>query len=159
MINWIQGHNPSSLFKALITHDGVFSTFSTFYSTDEVWFPEREFGPAPGLPWNLTSRATYARWSPEHHVGNWNTPHLVIHGDKDFRLTPDQGISVFNALRRRGVQTRLVYFENEGHWVLDPKSSRKWHHEVIGWFDRWIGQASEGGTKSESVRKGEYVQL
>ncbi|CAO1638829.1 unnamed protein product [Sympodiomycopsis kandeliae] len=146
MINWLQGHNDDSLFRTLVCHDGVFSTFSTFYSTEEHWFPEHEFG--FGVPWNLTSRAVYSRWSPENHVSNWKTPQLIIHGDKDFRLTPDQGISVFNTLRRRGVDTRLVYFENEGHWVLDSKSSLRWHREILSWLDKYIG---EGSHRNESV--------
>lgn len=147
MINWLQGHNNDGLFKALICHDGVFSTFSTFYSTEEHWFPEHEFGGS--VPWNLTARSVYSKWSPENHVANWNTPQLIIHGDKDFRLTPDQGVSVFNTLRRRGIDTRLVYFENEGHWVLNPKSSLRWHREVLGWLAKYIG--GEGGAEKQHL--------
>lgn len=40
MINWLNGHTDR--FKAFVNHDGMFSTVSTYYSTDELYFPERE---------------------------------------------------------------------------------------------------------------------
>lgn len=161
MINWLQGHNEEGLFKALVCHDGVFDPAGSWWSGDELYFPEHEFGGSgsgsvstsdgvAGLPW--TSPASYNRWSPSNHVGNWKTPQLVVHGAKDWRLTPDNGVSVFNALRRRGVETRLVYFEGEGHWVLDPQSSKRWHKEVLGWVERWIGKGRGGkGVKEEDA--------
>ncbi|EPQ31089.1 uncharacterized protein PFL1_01278 [Pseudozyma flocculosa PF-1] len=149
MINWIQGHNdPCSSsrggegdglagdkcfdFKALVCHDGVFSTASTWYSTDELYFPEAEFG---GTPWS--NPAGFARWSPSNHAANWNTPQLVIHGGRDYRLTESEGLSAFNTLQRRGVPSRLLYFPDENHWVLKPENSLRWHHEVIAWLKKW----------------------
>ena len=62
---------------------------------------------------------------------------LVVHGGNDFRLTDSQGLSVFNALQRRKVPSRLVYFPNENHWVLNPDNSLVWHREVLGWMNKW----------------------
>lgn len=153
MINWLQGHNNDGLFKALVCHDGVFDTTASWYSGDELYFPESEFG---GLPWSTgASQTSYDQWSPSNHIANWKTPQLIVHGAKDWRLTPDNGVSVFNALRRKGVPTRLVYMEKEGHWVLDARSSLRWHREVFGWVDKWIGK---GANKAEAEQGEEQVQ-
>lgn len=137
-VNWINGHNDDSLFKALVCHDGVWNLLNTWYGTDELYFPEREFGEA--LPWDLKARQIYLDNSPEAHAAKAVTPQLTIHGGKDFRLDPIEGISAFNALRRKGVPSRLLYFEDEGHWVLNPRNSLRWHNEVLGWFDRFISK-------------------
>ncbi|KAK0559325.1 Dipeptidyl-peptidase 5 [Tilletia horrida] len=131
-INWLQGHNNDGLFKGLVCHDGVFNTLNTYYSTDEIWFPEAEMG---GNPW--TNPEAYSRWSPSNHVSNWKTPQLTIHGGKDYRLTESEGLSVFNALQRRGVPSRFLYFPDENHWVLEPRNSLRWHEEVIGWLSKY----------------------
>jgi len=149
MINWIQGHNIDGLFKALVCHDGVFNTLNTFYSTDELYFPEFEFG---GTPWG--EKAEYSKWSPSTFVSNWETPQLIIHGGKDFRLTESEGLSAFNTLQRRGVPSKLVYFPDENHWVLDPENSLVWHEEVLGWMMKYsglnLGEIEMGEEKVES---------
>jgi dipeptidyl aminopeptidase/acylaminoacyl peptidase len=139
MINWINGHNEDKLFKGLVCHDGVFSTLSTFYSTEELYFPVFEFG---GVPWE--KREEYEKWSPEKFTQNWETPQLTIAGGKDYRLPESEGISVFNTLQRRGVPSRLVYFPNENHWVLEPKNSLKWHGEVLGWLLKYSRSEGSG---------------
>ncbi|CEH12076.1 Dipeptidyl aminopeptidase [Ceraceosorus bombacis] len=133
-INWIQGHNEDGLFKGLVSHDGVFSTLATFYSTDELYFPEFEFG---GVPW--VAREGYERWNPERFTGNWNTPQLTIAGRDDFRLPESEGISVFNTLQRRGVPSKLLVFQ-EGHWVVDERNSLRWYTEVIDWLKKYSAE-------------------
>ncbi|KAJ1873824.1 dipeptidylpeptidase [Coemansia sp. RSA 990] len=131
-INWINAHTTA--FKALVNHDGMFSTISTYYSTDELYFPETEF---EGVPFDKEARQNYERWSPERNVQNWKTPTLVIHGEKDYRLVVSEGLSTFTALRRQGVPARFLYYPDENHWVLKPANSLRWHHEVLGWITRW----------------------
>ena len=132
MVNWIQGHNDDKLFKGLVTHDGMFSTVSTYYSTEELYFPESEFG---GVPWEVEENFT--KFSPHRYTQHWNTPHLIVHGGKDYRLDPAEGISAFTALQRRGVPSRFVFFPDEGHWVNNPKNSLIWHNEVLNWLTNW----------------------
>ena len=69
--DWIQGHDLGRKFKALVCHDGVFSTQNQ-WSTEELFFPEHDFG---GTLWE--SRETYQRWDPSLHTQNWATPQLV----------------------------------------------------------------------------------
>ncbi len=131
MVNWIAGH--SDRFRALVSHDGVFDLVSKYGSTEELWFPEWEFG---GPYWE--NPEMYARWSPSAHVKSFKTPTLVIHGELDFRVPLEQGLGMFTALQRRGVPSRLLVFPDENHWVLKPQNSVRWYREVIGWLDRWV---------------------
>jgi dipeptidyl aminopeptidase/acylaminoacyl peptidase len=131
MINWIAGHTDR--FKCLVSHDGEFDQRISYFATEELWFPEWEQG---GAPWDPDT--TYDRWSPAQFVENWKTPMLVIHGAKDFRLPEFIGFSVFTALQRRGIPSKLLYFPDENHWVLKAKNSILWHDTVIGWLDQWL---------------------
>ena len=130
MINWIAGQTDR--FKALVSHDGVFDIVSMYGSTEELWFPEWEFG---GPYW--ANPEGYARFNPRDFVKGFKTPTLVVHGAKDYRVPVEQGLAMFTALRRQGVPARLVVFPDENHWVLKPANSVRWYDEVVGWLDRW----------------------
>jgi dipeptidyl aminopeptidase/acylaminoacyl peptidase len=130
MINWIAGHTDR--FKALVSHDGVYNLVSMYGSTEELWFPEWEFR---GTPW--TSREMYEKWSPSNFAASLKTPMLVIHGELDFRVPATQGMELFAALQRRGVPSRLLYFPDEGHWVLKPLNSDLWYRTVLDWIDKY----------------------
>jgi len=133
MTNWIAG-NWAEPWDCLVTHAGVFDTRSMGYSTEELWFTEWEHG---GTPWE--NPAGYERFNPVNHVGRWRTPTLVTHGAQDFRVPGEQSLAAFNALQRRGVPSRLVWFPDENHWILKPQNSVQWHAEVESWLDRWTG--------------------
>jgi dipeptidyl aminopeptidase/acylaminoacyl peptidase len=132
MMNWIAGQWPDR-FKCLVSHDGIFDNRSMYYSTEELWFPEHEFG-GP----EYQNPAAYARFNPVDFVSKWKTPTLVIHGQHDYRVPDSQGLAVFTALQRRGVPSELLYFPNENHWVLQPADSIQWYDSVLGWLNRWL---------------------
>ncbi|CAK7232492.1 hypothetical protein SBRCBS47491_008289 [Sporothrix bragantina] len=136
MINWIQGQPLGRRFKALVCHDGVFSTLNQ-YSSEELFFPLHDFG---GTLWE--NRAGYETWDPAKHTGEWATPMLVIHNELDYRLPITEGLSMFNVLQSRKVPSRLLSFPDENHWVLKPENSLVWHKEVLGWINRYT-QPSE----------------
>ncbi|WFD34702.1 hypothetical protein MCUN1_001546 [Malassezia cuniculi] len=156
MINWIAGHNDDGLFKALVTHDGVFDTTATWFGTDELYFPEAEFG---GKPWEANT--TYAEFSPSKYAHKWTTPHLIVHGGLDYRLDVSQAMSAWNTLQRLGTPSRLLYFPDEGHWVLNPLNSLKWHHEVLGWLKKYSTGAQDSSDAQDeqqsSVAKTEQL--
>jgi dipeptidyl aminopeptidase/acylaminoacyl peptidase len=131
MINWINGHTDR--FRCLVSHDGELDIKSSYYSTEELRFPEWELG---GPPWEKPD--AYDRWSPEGSVERWKTPTLVVHGARDFRLPETEGFATFTALQRRGVPSKLLYFPDENHWVLKARNSVFWHETVIGWLDQWL---------------------
>jgi dipeptidyl aminopeptidase/acylaminoacyl peptidase len=131
MIDWILGHTDR--FKALVSHAGVYDLKSEYGVTEELWFPEWEF---KGNPWD--NPELYQRWSPDNFVKNFKTPTLVTHGELDFRVPINQGLELFTALQRRGVPSKMVYFPDEGHWVLKPQNSKLWYQTVGDWFDQWL---------------------
>ncbi|HEX7183222.1 MAG TPA: S9 family peptidase [Thermoanaerobaculia bacterium] len=136
MINWIAGQWPDR-FRCLVNHDGVFDQRSMYYGTEELWFPEWDFG---GPYWQKAE--VYEKNNPVNSVERWKTPMLVVQGGLDFRIPETQGISTFNALQRRGIPSKLLYFPDEGHWVLKPANSLLWHETVLGWLDRWLKEDS-----------------
>lgn len=134
MQNWIAGNWPER-FRCIVNHDGIFDNRSMYYSTEELWFPEWEFGG----PY-FRDPALYDRWDPSRFVDKWRTPMLVIHGARDYRVPDTQGLSTFTALQRRGIESKLLYFPDENHWVLKPANSLQWHEVVLGWLDTHLKQ-------------------
>ncbi len=133
LINWIAGHNPEGLFKVLVSHDGIFETVSAFGATEELWFPLWEFN---GAPWEAGS--VYQQWNPVHYANNFNTPTLVIHGEKDYRLPYTQGMQMFTALQMKGVDSRLLLFPDENHFVLKPQNAQLWWKTVLEWLGKYL---------------------
>ena len=131
MINWINGHTKK--FKCLVNHDGIFSLNNLYYTTEELWFPEYEFG---GVPW--VEKDAYARWSPDLFISDWQTPTLVIQGGKDYRVCETESISTFTALQRMGIPSQFLFFPDENHWVLRPLNSLMWHKTVFEWLDKHL---------------------
>jgi dipeptidyl aminopeptidase/acylaminoacyl peptidase len=132
MINWIAGNWPDR-FRCLVNHDGNLDERMAYYDTDELWFPEWDH---LGTPWD--NPESYEKQNPVNFVKNWKTPMLVIHGGRDFRVADTQGLGTFNALQRRGIPSKLLYFPDESHWVLKPANSIFWHETVIAWLDQWL---------------------
>jgi dipeptidyl aminopeptidase/acylaminoacyl peptidase len=135
MVNWIEGHNndPRAKFSALVSHAGVYNLTSMYGATEELWFPEWEF---KGMPW--TNPEMYAKWSPHMFVKEFRTPMLVIHGELDYRVPVGEGLQLFTALQRQGVESRLLIYPDEGHWVLKPQNSELWYNTVLEWFDNHL---------------------
>ena len=130
MINWIMGHTDR--FKAFVSHDGIFNTEMSGYITDELWFNEYEFG---GKPFEVSDACQ--KHSQHRFVKNFKTTKLVIQGEQDFRCFISEGVALFTALQYMGVPSRLIYFPDEGHWVLTPANSALWYGEVVGWLMKW----------------------
>ncbi|WP_454831906.1 prolyl oligopeptidase family serine peptidase [Pseudoxanthomonas wuyuanensis] len=139
MVNWIAGNwfnrDGSSPWKCLVNHDGVFDTRSMGYVTEELWFTEWENG---GTAYDVPKN--YEKFNPVNHVAKWRVPMLVVQGEKDYRVPVDQGLSAFTALQRKGIESRLLYFPDENHWVLKPQNSILWHDTVNAWLKQHIGQ-------------------
>ncbi|HEY0554402.1 MAG TPA: S9 family peptidase [Thermoanaerobaculia bacterium] len=136
MINWIQGNWPDR-FKCLVDHDGTFDQRMMYYSTEELWFPEWEFG---GPYWK--NPQMYEKNNPANFVERWKTPMLVVHSALDFRIPVTQGLAAFNVLQRKGIRSEFLYFPDENHWVLKPANSILWHDTVLAWLDRWLKPGS-----------------
>ena len=134
MTNWIEGH--TTRFKAIFTHAGVFNLENMYGATEELWFPEWEYG-APY--WDKTAMETqYRVWSPHLYAANFHTPMLIVAGELDFRVPYYEGVSMFSALQRQNIPSRLIVFPDEGHWIGKPQNQKLWWSEALGWFDKYL---------------------
>ena len=129
MMNWFQGQTDK--FRTLVTHCGVYNLTSMYGATEEIWFPEWEVG----IPWE---EQDYEAFSPHRQAARFRTPNLIIHNELDFRVPIGEGLQLFTALQRQGVPSRLVIFPDEGHWVLKPQNSQRWHEEIFTWLREYL---------------------
>ncbi|MCP4677593.1 MAG: S9 family peptidase [Deltaproteobacteria bacterium] len=132
MMNWVLGHTDR--FKAVASMMGCFDLISFYGATEELWFPEWDFG---GTPWD--NPEGYAKWNPATHAKNFKTPTLVITGEKDFRIPYTQSLMLFTALRRQNVPARLIVFPNDGHWPNRVKSMPLYYAAHLDWFHKYLG--------------------
>jgi dipeptidyl aminopeptidase/acylaminoacyl peptidase len=130
MANWILGHTDR--FKCIVSHDGMFNPESAWGTTEELWFNEWEF---KGTPWS--NRALYHQWSPMLAETHFKTPTLVVHSQLDYRLDVSEGYQLFDTLQRMKVPSKMLYFPDEGHWILKPQNSQLWYKTVNDWVDQW----------------------
>jgi len=135
MVDWILGHNndPRFKFKALASHAGVYNLESMAGGTEELWFVNWEF---KGMPWE--NPINYNRWSPNKFVKNFSTPTLVSCGELDFRVPTDQSFQLFTALQLKGIDSKLIVFPDEGHWILKPQNSEFWYTNELNWFGKYL---------------------
>ena len=169
MANWVLTHTDR--FKCIVTHDGVYNPQSAFGTTEEDWFNEWEFRPLaanglveqgkPAHPWDFydkpASEDPFRKWSPMLYIKNAKTPTLVIHSQRDYRLDVSEGLQLFDSLQMLGVPSKMLYFENEGHWVLKPRDSQLWYETVNDWCDKWTHSgkyAAEGSGPSAQGSEG-----
>jgi dipeptidyl aminopeptidase/acylaminoacyl peptidase len=125
-------------FKSFISHCGVFNLESMYGTTEEMFFTDWEIG---GPYWdknNPVAQKTFTQFNPIHHVDKWNTPILVIHGGKDYRVPIGQGQEAFQAAQLRGIKSRFLYFPEENHWVLQPQNAIVWHTEFFKWLNETL---------------------
>ena len=142
-------------------------------TTEELWFNQWEFRPLasnapdavvvqgkPAHPWDFydkpASEDTFRKWSPMLYIKNAHTPTLVVHSQRDMRLDVSEGMQLFTALQLLGVPSRMLYFPDEGHWVLKPQNSQLWNETVSDWCDRWLGMnkyAEKGPERNPAAAK------
>jgi dipeptidyl aminopeptidase/acylaminoacyl peptidase len=150
MANWVLGHTDR--FKCIVSHDGMFNAESSFGTTEEDWFNIWEFRGHPwdyygnsGAPadrsssvgWKPDSENPFRKWSPSLYAKNFKTPTLVVHGQLDYRLDVSEGFQLFDTLQLLHVPSEMLYFPDEGHWVLKPQNSQLWYKTVNAWVDKW----------------------
>jgi dipeptidyl aminopeptidase/acylaminoacyl peptidase len=135
-VYWLAGHH-NKRFKAFIAHDGIFNMEMQYLETEEKWFANWDMGGAYWDKKNQIAQRTFAN-SPHLFVGEWDTPILCIHGEKDYRILANQGMAAFDAAKMRGVPAQLLIFPDENHWVLKPQNGILWQRTFFGWLDKWL---------------------
>jgi len=174
MANWVLTHTDR--FKCIVTHDGMVDPVSAFGATEELWFNEWEFRPLEAgstkeevgsrkrgddvveqgkaaRPWDFYGKPAgedpFRKWSPMMFIKDARTPTLVVHSQRDYRLDVSQGLQLFTALQLLGVPSKMLYFPDEGHWVLKPQNAQLWWETVDDWCDRWTGMGKYKGVGPE----------
>ena len=133
---YLAGHHDKR-FKAFIAHCGIFDLKMQYYTTEEMWFANWDMGGAPWDKGNKVAQRTFAN-SPDLFAGKWDTPILVIHGQKDFRIDVSQGMAAFNVARMRGIPAQYLYFPEECHWVTGCQDGILWQRTFKAWLDKWL---------------------
>ena len=131
---WLAG-NHENRFKTFISHAGVFHLEAMYGTTEEMFFVNFDLD---GSYWENPRPVSYDKHSPHLYVQNWNTPILMIHGELDYRVPVTESFQAFTAAQRLGIESRMVLFPNENHWILTPQNSLLWHREFYGWLDRFL---------------------
>jgi dipeptidyl aminopeptidase/acylaminoacyl peptidase len=122
-------------FKAFVSHCGVYNTIAEYGSTEEYWYPNKDY---QGAPWDKPQPPGYNKFSPHTMVDKWDTPILIITGANDFRIPYSQSLEAFNSAQLRGVPSRLLFFENESHWVTKPQNAVIWQKEYFEFLDTYL---------------------
>jgi len=131
MANWVEGHTDR--FRAIVSHDGLYDLTTMFYSSDFAGGIMQEF---KGTPWE--NPKALIDQAPASYAANFKTPMLIVHGANDYRVDQSQGFAMFQVLQAEHVPSKLLFFEEENHWVLKPADSILWYHTVLDWLDQWV---------------------
>ncbi|MBF5027587.1 S9 family peptidase [Planobacterium oryzisoli] len=117
-------------FKTFFSHNGLFDMNSWYHTTEELWFANWDIG----SPYENPKPKAFTEFNPANYVHKWNTPLMVVQGGKDYRVPYEQGQAAFQAAQLKGLKSRLLYFPNENHWVLNPHNALVWQREFFGWL-------------------------
>jgi dipeptidyl aminopeptidase/acylaminoacyl peptidase len=118
-------------FKAFVSHCGLFNLESWYGTTEELFFANWDQG---GPYWLPENKAYYEANSPHNYAQNWDTPMLVIHGAKDFRVPESEGMQAFNVLQLKNIPSKYLLFPEEGHWITKPQNGILWYREYFSFL-------------------------
>lgn len=121
-------------FKSFIAHCGVFNLQSMYGTTEELFFNNYEIGGPYWEKENAIAQKSYKEFNPIEKITEWDTPILIIHGGKDYRVPEEQGFQAFTAAQLRGIKSELLYFPDENHWVLQPQNGLLWQRTFFKWL-------------------------
>lgn len=147
-MNWLQGQTKR--FKCLASMMGLYDLRSMWGGTEELWFPNFDL---EGQPWNSE---LYKKWSPSEYVKNFATPTLIITGERDYRVPYTQALQYFSTLQSLGIPSRLIVFDNDGHWPSNLKSMPLYYNAHLEWFHQYLGGAPAPWSSEDMVKKNPY---
>lgn len=134
---WLAG-NHEGRFKTFIAHDGVFDTRSMYGTTEELFFVNHDMGGAYWEEDNAVAQKTYNKFNPISHVNKWDTPIMIIQGDKDYRVPIEQSLQAFQVAQLKGIKSKLLFFPEENHWVLQPQNALVWQRQFYDWLNETL---------------------
>ncbi len=147
MVAWMNGHVPAGRYQAYVCHAGCFD-WQAMFADDAYTWHAKELG-----AWYWEDAAKVNSQSPSSFVAAMQTPTLVIHGALDYRVPDGQGLAYYNTLKAKGVDSRLLWFPDENHWILKPRNSKLWYGEFFDWLKAHDPQAVVGKAARKSAKK------
>ena len=136
LANWLQG--TSTRYRCLVSHAGLVNLESQWGTSDVIFSREVNNG---GPVWEQGE--TWVEQNPIRLIANYRTPVLVTIGEKDYRVPLNNTLEYWSALQRQQVESRLLVFPEENHWILSGENSRFFYNEVSNWLSRWLLPAEE----------------
>lgn len=130
---WLAG-NHEGRFKSFISHNGVFDNRAMYGTTEELFFVNHDMGGPYWDKTNKTAQKAYNEFNPITYVANWDTPILIIQNGKDYRVPIEQGLGAFQTAQLQGIKSKLLYFPDENHWVLQPQNALVWQRQFFDWL-------------------------
>jgi dipeptidyl aminopeptidase/acylaminoacyl peptidase len=91
-----------------------------------------------GLPWEGDNRENWERISPFNRVQNIETPTLVMGGEDDWNVPILNSEQLYQALRRRGIDTQLVVYPGQHHGIRVPSYQVDRYARYLAWYDRYV---------------------
>jgi dipeptidyl aminopeptidase/acylaminoacyl peptidase len=133
---YLAGHHQKR-FKVFIAHCGMYNLESFYGATEETFFPNNDLG---GPFWDKNNKIAQKSFenSPHKFIQNWDTPIMIITGERDYRIPYTESLQAFNAAQLRGIPSKLLVFPNETHFVTKPQNAVVWQREFFGWLDKWL---------------------
>lgn len=135
MTNYLGG--KTDRFACLVTHASLYDLPQFASTTDHPPFWRFQSGASR---WDDLDAVN--RHSPHMAVSNWKTPTLVIHGERDYRVPVSEALSLYDALQYHGVESELLIFPDENHWILKPSNIEAWYGHVIEFIGRYTAKPS-----------------
>ncbi|MEV8268410.1 alpha/beta fold hydrolase [Microbacterium sp. NPDC076911] len=131
MANWVAGHTDR--FKAIVTHASLWALDQFAGTTDlSVYWQE------------IFTEDAMRENSPHRFVRDIETPLLVIHGDKDYRVPIGEGLRLWSELAEHHADSegrmahRFLYFPDENHWILKPQHAVIWYETVFAFLSQHV---------------------
>jgi dipeptidyl aminopeptidase/acylaminoacyl peptidase len=115
-------------YKCLASMMGLYDLKQFKEDTEEQWFSNWDLG-----------KKDFQKMSPSEYTSNFSTPTLIITGEKDYRVTYIHSLRYFTALQKKGIDSRLIIFKNDGHWPSGMKSMPLYYNAHLEWFHKYLG--------------------
>ena len=131
LANWQQA--STDRYRCLISHAGLINLESQWSTSDITYGRERNMG---GPPWQQD--VDWSKQNPIRYAPKWKTPVLVTVGERDFRVPLNNTLEYWSVLQRQQIESRLLVFPDENHWILQGENSREFYGEVQRWLARWL---------------------
>lgn len=89
-----------------------------------------------GLPWE--NKELWEKISPWENVDKIVTPTLVMGGKEDWNVPIQNSEQLYQALKRRGVDTQLVVYPDEAHGISRPSFQKDRWERYLAWYNDYV---------------------